>query len=181
MDVFPSRPLSWNALRWPAPSRTNPQADPESQHWLVDGYNVLHVALLCGDKRDRIRWWSREGRNLLLDRILRFDGIAQNSISGQLPGDRHTCQSSVATSSTRISVVFDGRTVPPDPDHPHDYIEVIFAPSADDYLVSYVRKSDSVKNLVVVSSDRQVMGRCESAGATIVSPRNFVARCPEIG
>lgn len=76
-----------------------------------------------------------------------------------------------------VCVVFDG--LEPEPTDRHKPIEVVFAPSADAYLVSRARRAETTETVFVVSNDRQVAGRCAHAGATIVSPRDFIARCPE--
>ncbi|MCH7891712.1 MAG: hypothetical protein IH921_09435, partial [Gemmatimonadetes bacterium] len=85
--------------------------------WLVDGFNVLHASVLGG--RDRSRWWSASHRTELLGRIREFDD----------PG-------------AEIWVVFDGpgadsqASTSPAEDSSHAWVQTVFAPSADDWLVS---------------------------------------------
>lgn len=132
--------------------------EPES--WLVDGFNVLHVALLHG--RERGRWWSTEARNQLLSRIQRFEGPGQ------------------------VSVVFDGPLPEPDPGMDLEPTgsplssmpRVVFAPSADDWLLAEVRKHPTPGQLAIVTADRRLADRARHRGALIRSPRDFLARCP---
>lgn len=132
----------------------------EPEHWLVDGFNVLHVALLHG--RERGRWWGEEARDQLLSRIQRFEG----------PG--------------RVSVVFDGPLLEPDPGMDLDPAgsplssmpRVVFAPSADDWLLAEVRKHPAPGQLAIVTADRRLADRARHRGAQIRSPRDFLARCP---
>lgn len=136
----------------------------EPEHWLVDGFNVLHVALLHG--RERGRWWTAAARDQLLSRIRRFDG----------PG--------------LVSVVFDGPLPEPDPDRDQAIVadpadsptptvpRVVFAPSADDWLLREVRRHPTPDQLAVVTADRRLADRARHRGAQIRTPRDFLARCP---
>jgi rRNA-processing protein FCF1 len=54
---------------------------------------------------------------------------------------------------------------------------VVFAPSADDWLLQAVRDAEEPSALVVVTADRQLADRIRHRGARIVSPRTFLARC----
>ena len=120
--------------------------------WLVDGFNALHVAVLRG--RERSAWWTREGREQVLSRVRGFDDP-----------------------SAEIWVVFDGR-------HPASEAEegrgpgprVAFAPSADEWLLRRVRESGT-EGVAVVTADRRLAARARARGATVVSPRDFLARC----
>ena len=61
-----------------SPSRDSKESDGPGSgvreiHWLVDGYNVLHAALLPGELRSQIRWWDAEGRERLIRRVCCFD------------------------------------------------------------------------------------------------------------
>ena len=47
------------------------EAEASGQRWLIDGFNVLHVALLHG--RERGRWWEEGARERLMARLARFD------------------------------------------------------------------------------------------------------------
>ncbi|MBW2240633.1 MAG: NYN domain-containing protein [Deltaproteobacteria bacterium] len=134
----------------------------EPEHWLVDGFNVLHVALLHG--RERGRWWRAEARDQLLSRIQRFEG----------PG--------------KVCVVFDGPRPETDPEPPATGVSpelppaaahrIVFAPSADDWLLAEIRKHANPIRLAIVTADRRLADRARHRGAQIQSPRDFLARCP---
>ena len=122
--------------------------------WLVDGFNVLHTAVLHG--RERGAWWKREARALLLDRVRGFAGA-------------------------ELWIVFDGDR-PPDPDGadpspPSGEPRVVFAPSADDWLLREIRLAADPGAVTVVTADRKLADRARHRGARIVSPRAFLARC----
>ncbi len=131
----------------------------ESQErWLVDGFNVLHTAILYG--RERGGWWKEEARNRLLDRVRGFrDG--------------------------ELWIVFDGSRMPEGPsdrereDAQPDAPRIIFAPSADDWLLSEVRRAATPAGLHLVTADRKLGDRARHHGARIVKPRAFLARCDE--
>lgn len=139
----------------PAPEGTEPPAAAEPELWLVDGFNVLHAGVLRG--RDRADWWRVAAQLRLVERVARFE-----------------------PPTARICVVFDAaherseRCVPP-PSLAR--VEVVFAPSADDWLVREARRAPEPARLAVVTGDRQVAGRARHAGALVVSPRTFLARC----
>jgi predicted RNA-binding protein with PIN domain len=120
--------------------------------WLVDGFNVLHTGLLGG--RDRSKWWTESKRQELLERVESFEDAA-----------------------AELWIVFDGHRDAPD-SHDGAGPRCLFAPSADTWLVDRVREADDPSQLVVVTADRQVAGRARSRGAQVVSPRDFLARCP---
>jgi predicted RNA-binding protein with PIN domain len=129
---------------------------PEARVWLVDGYNVLHAALL--HREDRGQFWSRPHRERLRARVECF-------------GER----------ADEVWIVFDGG----DPDGGAEgraaggaVVRTVFAPSADDWLVKRVRDAERPHELAVVTADRQVAGRSRHRGARVVSPRLFLARCP---
>jgi predicted RNA-binding protein with PIN domain len=118
--------------------------------WLVDGYNVLHAAVLGG--QDRSAWWTRSRRRELLERAAGFDADAE------------------------VWVVFDG----PDDSGAiaeSDGPRCVFADSADDWLIDRVRRAGDPAAIAVVTADRQVAGRARGRGARVVSPRDFLARC----
>ena len=123
--------------------------------WLVDGYNVLHAGVLRG--RDRRGWWTAPVQSRLVAIADTFEDP-----------------------EARIVVVFDGR----DPEAPRaaepaptSRVELVYAPSADDWLVRHVRSSQAPERIAVVTADRQVQGRARHGGAHVVSPLAFLARC----
>ncbi|MEE8582096.1 MAG: NYN domain-containing protein [Myxococcota bacterium] len=129
---------------------------PDASEWLIDGFNLLHAAVLRG--RERQEWWTEPRRRELLRRIRGF-------------GDP----------SAEIWVVFDGARDPGvTPGSEGDpRIQTVFAPSADDWLVKRVRGSDDPGRLAVVTADRQVQGRARHGGALVVAPRLFLAHCSQ--
>ncbi|MAE96676.1 MAG: hypothetical protein CL910_18670 [Deltaproteobacteria bacterium] len=125
----------------------------EPERWLVDGFNVLHVGILSG--RERGRWWGGEARTRLLTRIAGFDGEGE------------------------LCVVFDGpEPQEPGAQAPNARTRVVFAPSADEWLLAEVRGSRAPGTLAVVTADRKLADRARHRGARVVSPRDFLARCP---
>lgn len=143
----------------PAPEGAEPPAAAEPELWLVDGFNVLHAGVLRG--RDRADWWRVPAQLRLVERVARFEPL-----------------------TARLCVVFDAaherseRCAPP-PSLAR--VEVVFAASADDWLVREARRAPEPGRLAVVTGDRQVAGRARHAGARVVSPRTFLARCAEPG
>jgi len=128
---------------------------PEPDVWLIDGFNVLHAGVLKG--RDREGWWKAPVQLRLVERVAYFE-----------------------RRDAELWVVFDAahehseRCVPP-PELGR--VQLVFAPSADDWLVRRVRQADAPERFAVVTGDRQVGGRVRHAGAQVVSPRTFLARC----
>lgn len=178
MDVSPSH----------SPSRdSNPSDGSESRtgetHWLVDAYNVLHAALLPGDLRSQIRWWDREGRERLINRVCRFrpghDPEPDAHKKDPSEGSNRTSDSRTESIMPTLWIVFDGDRAAPDEQDLPAHIRIIFAPSADDYLVSRSRRATPDESIYVVSSDKRVAGRCAHAGATVIKPTDFLAQCPE--
>jgi predicted RNA-binding protein with PIN domain len=128
---------------------------PAPQLWLVDGYNVLHAGVLRG--RDRRGWWTVSVQSRLLAIAQTFDDPA-----------------------AQIVVVFDGaKPEPPQAQEapPLSRVRLVYAPSADDWLVRHVRASQAPERITVVTADRQVQGRARHGGANVVSPLSFLARC----
>jgi predicted RNA-binding protein with PIN domain len=120
--------------------------------WLVDGFNVLHAGVLRGN--DRQGWWREEMRARLLERIATFDEEA-----------------------AELWVVFDGSGPPADAERRSVRPRVVFAPSADEWLLAEVREAADPSAIVVVTADRQLRDRVRHRGARVVSPRAFLARC----
>lgn len=127
-----------------------PMTCREPTIWLVDGYNVLHAAVLGG--KDRSQWWTESRRRELLERASGFDAAAEIWIVFDGPDDSGSAAASAG---------------------PH----CVFADSADDWLVDRVRRAEDPTEIAVVTADRQVAGRARGRGARVVSPRDFLARC----
>ena len=137
-------------VRAPIVYAASPMACGEPTTWLVDGYNVLHAAVLGG--KDRSQWWTESRRRELLEWVSGFDTDAE------------------------IWVVFDGPDDPGGADEPHGP-RCVFAVSADDWLVDRVRRAEDPSEIAVVTADRKVAGRARGRGARVVSPKEFLARC----
>ena len=120
--------------------------------FLVDGFNVLHAGVLRGN--DRQGWWREEMRARLLARVAGFDD-----------------------EEAELWVVFDGRGPLADAELRSLRPRVVFAPSADEWLLAEVREADDPSAVVVVTADRQLADRARHRGARVVSPRAFLARC----
>ncbi|MBW2275430.1 MAG: NYN domain-containing protein [Deltaproteobacteria bacterium] len=127
---------------------------PETREWLIDGFNVLHASLFSDG--DRSEWWTAPRRERLV-------GLA-----------RH-----FSDPAARIWIVFDGpRPSAPDDDaDAQERVQVVFADSADDWIVKRVRSSEEPGRLAVVTGDRQVADRARHRGARVAAPRDFIARC----
>jgi predicted RNA-binding protein with PIN domain len=120
--------------------------------WLVDGFNVLHAGVLRGN--DRRGWWREEMRGRLLTRVAHFE-----------------------EKDADLWVVFDGPGAGSDAERESVWPRVVFAPSADEWLLEAVRDAEDPSRLVVVTADRQLADRIRHRGAQVVSPRTFLARC----
>ncbi len=149
--LYPSAmPLS--APPDPAAPATEPageHSEPAGEHWLVDGYNVIQVALLAGRERDD--WWAEARRAELLERADAFQ-----------------------TGAAAVEVVFDG----PEPALPREGARAVFAPSADDWILARVVEAPSgTAPPTVVTGDRRLAARARHRGARIVTPADFLALC----
>jgi predicted RNA-binding protein with PIN domain len=122
--------------------------DPEL--WLVDGFNVVQVALLSG--RDRDSWWRAERRDELMAQAARL-----------------------AASGARVEVVFDGDQPVPEPEG--HAARQVFAESADAWLVARVRAAAEPGRVAVVTADRRLAGRLRHHGARVIGPGEFLRRC----
>jgi predicted RNA-binding protein with PIN domain len=122
--------------------------------WLVDGFNVVHWGLLGG--RDRARWWSAPVRGELLERAAAFDDP-----------------------EAELWVVFDGSR--PRTETGQDAVgrlHEVFAPSADDWLLRRIRRAGDPGRVAVVTADRRLGDRARHRGAVVISPSEFLGRCP---
>ena len=125
----------------------------EPRTWLVDGFNVLNVALLRGESRDE--FWRAETRERLL---VLADALAE-----------------AQDGRVEVVVVFDGRRAA-DPDPAHG-ARRIFAESADAWLLRAIREAPDATEVAIVTADRQLADRARHRGARVVPPAAFLARC----
>jgi len=135
-----------------------PRADDPAPHtWLVDGFNLLHAAVLRG--RDRREWWRAPARARVLELVGRLDA----------PG-------------AEVVVVFDGQREPDEPEPSGEAgPRVVFADSADDWLVAAVRSAPDPSRVAVVTADRQVAERARHRGARVMGPATFARLCSGTG
>ncbi len=132
-------------------SPAQPSAD-EPVAWLIDGFNLLHAAVLRG--RDRKEWWRADARERAVDLVRRLDA----------PG-------------AEVVVVFDGRRPADEPEPETPGPQVVFAASADAWLLAAVRRAPDPTRVVVVTADRQLADRARHRGARVLGPTAFRERC----
>jgi hypothetical protein len=119
--------------------------------WLVDGFNVLHAGILRG--RERGEWWRETPRARLLELASSFDDP-----------------------EAEVWIVFDGpRPAPATSETPG--LRVVFAPSADEWLLSRLKSAPDPSRLGVVTGDRRLAARSRHRGARVIAPREFLERC----
>jgi hypothetical protein len=119
--------------------------------WLVDGFNVLHAGVLRG--RDRGKWWREKSRARLVELARSFDDT-----------------------EAEMWIVFDGpRAAPAAQEVPG--LRVVFAPSADEWLLRRLRSAPDPSQLGVVTGDRRLAIRSRRRGARVIGPREFLDRC----
>ena len=124
--------------------------------WIVDGYNVLRVNL---SPQSPGNWWNQERR------------AALTSIASRLPYP-----------DDEIVLVFDARHLAepllrPPADTTRPLVRHVYAPSADDWIVSALRERDPVERTVVVTADRPLADRARHRGAEVMATDEFVALC----
>jgi hypothetical protein len=133
--------------RDPSPSRPPPSL------WLVDGFNLLHAAVLrSGDSRKD--WWKSANRERVLELARSFE-------------DR----------DAELVIVFDGSEPPSEPAADGSGPRVVFAAPADDWLLATVKATPNPHRVAVVTADRRLADRLRDRGAQVVSPTAFAARC----
>lgn len=129
-------------------------AASERRRLLVDGFNVLHTAILAGARDPS--WWGRESRDRLLERVAAWP-VLDDEIWVAFDGP-HPAWSVFALSARPV-------------------VHSVFVESADDWIVRRARRAPSPERTLVVSADQQVAGRARSAGCEVWTPWAFVAQC----
>jgi YacP-like NYN domain len=131
---------------------SDPSSTPQRPSlWLVDGFNLLHAAVLrSGDSRKE--WWKSANRERVLALARGFE-------------DR----------DAEVVVVFDGSEVPDTPSEGGP--RVVFAAPADDWLLAAVKAAPNPHRVAVVTADRRLADRLRDRGAQVVPPSAFAARC----
>jgi len=124
--------------------------------WIVDGYNVLRVSLSAHGPPD---WWNEERR------------AALTTIASRLPYP-----------SDEIVLVFDARhlaepQVRPAVDADPPRLRHVYAPSADEWIISTLKGRDPSVQTVVVTADRPLADRARHRGAQVIATDEFVALC----
>ena len=136
--------------RTPRPSTQTELREP-AELWLVDGFNVLNVAILRGPEREE--FWSPAARARLLSLVERFPGAAD------------------------VVVVFDGSRPATAQETEAFGPRAVFAPDADEWLLRAVRDFGEPTRVAVVTADRRLAARARHRGARVISPGHFVAAC----
>lgn len=142
----------WGAQAGPAAYPRAMDAEAGSELWLIDGFNVVQVALLAG--RDRSTWWTSPHRAELARR-------AQSFAARHAPG-------------AELWIVFDGERAAEEGDGP---VRSLFAPSADAWVLARVRAASEPQRVRVVTADRRLAARVRRHGAQVVSPAEFLGGC----
>lgn len=139
---------------YPAAPMAEPvDPDEEPRIWLVDGFNLMHAAVLRG--RDRREWWRAEARERVLELVRRLE----------------------APADAEVVVVFDGQRPADEPERSGPGPHVVFAASADEWLIRAVRQAAEPDRIALVTADRQLADRARHRGARVIGPRAFRERC----
>lgn len=116
--------------------------------YLVDGFNVLHAAVLEG--RERRQWWA-------LAHQARVVSLSETFQGGE------------------VWVVFDARGA--DRVLGTERVQVRFAPDADACIVELCAELRGRRWVTVVTADRSLADRARHRGATRLSPWRFAEQC----
>jgi hypothetical protein len=125
-----------------------------SQHYIIDGYNLMHFSEgLVGMANRNLE----SGRDELINRVVRWAG----------------------TIDDEVTIIFDGQgraTGPTDDPHGSPGVTVLFSSkqkTADDIIERAVYKAPRKEAVIVVSADRGIKELCLGMGALLMSPENF--------
>lgn len=122
---------------------------------IIDGFNVLHAIVLVG--RDRAGWWQPVAQRRLVKRVEQLD-VAYSSM--WIVFDRRSCRSEILGDVTS--------------DDPR--IRVMYAPSADDWIVAKVERLSPQHSVTVVTADRPLRDQVRRAGGSVLSPSAVFGR-----
>jgi predicted RNA-binding protein with PIN domain len=116
---------------------------------IIDGFNVLHAVVLVG--RDRAGWWQPAAQRRLVERV-----------------------EQLTLSYPSIGIVFDRRPstseVPEDITSNDSHIRIVYAPSADEWIVHEVERLAPQHAFTVVTADRPLRERVRRVGGMVLSP-----------
>lgn len=125
-----------------------------SQHYIIDGYNLMHLSDGLVNMANRN---LESGRDELINRVVRWAG----------------------TTDDQVTIIFDGQgrsTGPGDDPHAAPGVTVLFSSkqkTADDIIERAVYKAPRKESVIVVSADRGITQLCMGMGALMMSPDNF--------
>jgi predicted RNA-binding protein with PIN domain len=116
---------------------------------IIDGFNVLHAVVLIG--RDRAGWWQPAAQRRLVERV-----------------------EQLTLSYPAMWIVFDRRPstseVPEDVTSNDPRIRIVYAPSADEWIVHEVERLAPQHAITVVTADRPLRERVRRVGGSLLSP-----------
>lgn len=153
--------------------------------YLVDGFNLLHAAILKG--RERQHWWGVAAQRRVVALVDQFSELKGLELSlGKLPVALQICVVFDRRQSTRLEqqALLESCTGTAG-------VEVQHAPSADDWIVDRCTERQRLEGsgagiapespikyrTVVVSADRALLDRCAHRGAERLSPWVFAQMC----
>jgi predicted RNA-binding protein with PIN domain len=117
---------------------------------IIDGFNLLHAVVLVG--RDRAKWWQPAAQRRLVERV------------EQLPLSYYPS----------IWIVFDRRPstneVPEGVTSNDSRLRIVYAPSADEWIVQEVEHLAPQYAITVVTADRPLRERVRHVGGSLLSP-----------
>jgi predicted RNA-binding protein with PIN domain len=115
---------------------------------IIDGFNVLHAVVLIG--RDRAGWWQPAAQRRLVERV-----------------------EQLTLSYPSIWIVFDRSLstseIPEDVTSKDARIRIVYAPSADDWIVHEVERLAPQHAITVVTADRPLRERVRHVGGMVLS------------
>lgn len=121
-----------------------------SREFLIDGYNLMHQ---FPEWQKRIQTDLTSARNRFLACLSRF----------------------AQTKRVRITVIFDGQEQRIQDSHSHG-IRVLFSKppqKADDLLKKCIAKKEGEKELIVVTSDQEIVRYAKICGVSVESSKHF--------